>query len=44
MTDDDTGIGMLPNGKLNIVNKDDPPWRPKIVDDEGNEVEPEEGE
>ena len=39
MTDDESGIGMLPDGKLNVVDRDAPPFKPKIVDDEGNEVE-----
>lgn len=26
------GIGMLPNGTLNIVKESDPPFQPEIVD------------
>jgi hypothetical protein len=32
-------IGILPNGKLNVVNADDPPFHPNVVDEEGNIVE-----
>lgn len=31
--------GMLPDGKLHTVKRDDPPFEPEIVDDEGNELE-----
>lgn len=41
---EDAPIGVLDDGKVNIVDKDAPPWRPKIVDADGNEIEPEEGE
>ena len=27
-------IGMLPNGELNIVKRGDPPFVPRIIDDE----------
>lgn len=40
MTDDDWPIGMLENGQLNIVDKDAPPWKPKVVDEDGNDVDP----
>jgi hypothetical protein len=33
-------IGILPNGKLNIVNADDPPFRPIVVDERGRVIEP----
>jgi hypothetical protein len=33
------GIGILPNGNLNVVKTDDPTFRPIVVDDEGKEVE-----
>lgn len=36
--------GMLPDGKLDIVQEGDPPFRPTIVDDDGNEVEQGAGE
>lgn len=42
MTDDDTPIGMSADGGLNIVNPDDPPWKPKVLDADGNEIDPEE--
>lgn len=29
---------MLPNGKLNVVQPDDPPQEIEIVDDEGNPI------
>lgn len=29
--------GLLPGGKLNIVQADDPPFEPEIVDDEDAE-------
>jgi hypothetical protein len=32
-------IGILPDGRLNVVNIDDPPFRPILVDDEGNVIE-----
>lgn len=36
---EDHPIGMLPDGKLNIVQRDDPPFEPTIVDDDGNVIE-----
>lgn len=33
-------IGMLDDGKLNVVDKDTPAWKPKVFDDEGNEIDP----
>lgn len=30
---EDTPLGMLPDGKLNVIRKDDPPFEPKIVED-----------
>jgi hypothetical protein len=38
MADDDTGIGILPDGSLNIVNADDPPFKPIVLDKDGNEI------
>ena len=32
MTDDDWPIGLLPDGSLNIVDPDDPPFEPTVVD------------
>jgi hypothetical protein len=32
-------IGLGPDGKILVVNRDDPPFRPTVVDDDGNEVE-----
>lgn len=37
--DDGTPPGMLPDGKLDIVKADDPPYRPTLVDDDGNVIE-----
>jgi hypothetical protein len=31
-------IGAGPDGEVVLVNRDDPPFKPKIVDDEGNEI------
>jgi hypothetical protein len=31
-------IGMGDDGKLITVEKDAPPWKPKVVDADGNEV------
>lgn len=36
---EDHPIGMLPDGKLNIVERDAPPFKPTIVDDDGNVIE-----
>lgn len=36
---EDAPIGSLPDGGISIVQKDDPPFKVKVVDDEGNEVE-----
>ena len=36
---EDAPIGVLDDGEINFVKKDDPPFKPKIVDDDGNEVE-----
>lgn len=30
--------GMGPDGKLNVIEKDAPAWKPKVVDENGNEV------
>jgi hypothetical protein len=32
-------IGILPDGSLNVVKFDDPPFRPIIIDEEGNVIE-----
>lgn len=40
---DDHPPGMLPDGKLNRVKEDDPPWEPEIVDELGRPVEREQG-
>lgn len=40
MTDDDSPIGMSADGKLNIVDPDSPPWKPKVLDKDGNEIDP----
>lgn len=34
MTSEGTGIG------TNVVNADDPPFKPKVLDEDGNEVDP----
>lgn len=34
---EDGPLGMLPDGKLNIVQVDDPPFEPEIVDDDDGE-------
>lgn len=34
-------IGMV-DGKLNVVDKDSPPFKPKVFDEDGNEVDPDE--
>lgn len=39
----DAPPGLMPDGKLNVVQPGDPPFEPEIVDDEGNPVSPEEG-
>lgn len=39
----DAPPGLMPNGRLNTVDKDAPPFEPEIVDDEGDEIEPGEG-
>lgn len=39
MTDDNSGIGILPDGSLNIVNADDPPFKPRVFDEDGNEID-----
>lgn len=39
MTDDESPIGALPSGGINIVNKDDPPFRPTVIDADGNVVD-----
>jgi hypothetical protein len=36
---EDWPLGVLPDGSMNIVNKDDPPFKPTIVDEDGNVVE-----
>lgn len=33
--------GMLPDGKLNIVNADDPPYKPRIIGGEETEEDDE---
>lgn len=40
---EDAPPGLMPDGKLNIVQAGDPPFEPEIVDDEGNPVSAEEG-
>jgi hypothetical protein len=35
----DEPIGLGPDGKILIVNADDPPFRPTVVDEDGNVVE-----
>lgn len=32
-------IGAGPDGEIVVVQKDDPPFKVKVVDDDGNEVE-----
>jgi hypothetical protein len=39
----DAPPGLMPDGKLNTVKADDPPFEPEIVDDDGDELEPEQG-
>lgn len=34
----DEPIGLGPDGKVLVVDKDAPPFEPKIVDDDGNEI------
>lgn len=36
---DQAGIGMLGEG-LNVVEKDSPPFKPKVFDEDGNEIDP----
>lgn len=36
---EDGPIGAGPDGGLVVVQKDDPPFKVKVVDDDGNEVE-----
>ena len=36
----DTPIGASPDGGLNIVDKDSPPFKPKVFDEDGNEIDP----
>lgn len=38
MTENDEPIGIV-DGQVVTVDKDAPPWKPTIVDDEGNPVE-----
>lgn len=40
MTDDSSPIGVNDDGTLNVVDPDAPPWRPRIIDKDGNEVDP----
>lgn len=40
MTKDDTPIGMLPDGTLNVIDPSAPRWKPKVLDADGNEVDP----
>lgn len=35
----DEPIGVLDDGKISVVERDSPPFKIKVVDDEGNEVE-----
>jgi hypothetical protein len=37
-------IGILLNGKLSVVRAEDPPFRPQVIDDVGNVVEPDSDE
>jgi hypothetical protein len=39
MLDDESGIGVGVDGKPLVVDKDAPPFKPTIVDDEGNVIE-----
>lgn len=32
--DDEPGIGVLPNGELNVVDPNDPPFEPIVMGDE----------
>jgi hypothetical protein len=34
----DEPVGVLPSGSINTVNADDPPFKPKITDDDDNEI------
>jgi hypothetical protein len=34
----DEPIGILPDGTLNVIKIDDPPFQPKVVDDRGAPV------
>lgn len=36
---EDCPIGMLPDGTLNIVKLDDPPFRPQLVDVNGHPLD-----
>ena len=36
---EDAPIGVLDDGKINLVDKDAPPWKPKVIDADGNEVD-----
>lgn len=36
---EDAPIGVLDDGKINLVNRDDPPFVPTIVDDDGNVID-----
>lgn len=38
---DQSGIGMT-DGKLNVVDKDSPAFKPTVFDDDGNQVDPDE--
>lgn len=38
---DKAGIGMV-DGQLNVVDKDAPPFKPKVFDENGNEIDPDE--
>lgn len=40
---DDIAPGMLPDGTLNRVKEDDPPYQPEIVDALGRPVKREQG-
>lgn len=34
---DETGIGILPNGELNVVDPDSPRFEPTVIDDDGDD-------
>lgn len=38
---DEAGIGLV-DGRLNVVEKGSPPFKPKVFDESGNEIDPDE--